>query len=354
MSLRIISVSQLEEASIIDLGIAGFAKSLLDDVAIAQGLKRCLALGGPQTLRFLIDSVSETLFRLPDFARRSYAIAEVADGLIARGDLLEGWEHSEVLGRRRRLVYPAAFSFVSLDHSSALILGVPSENRFQLPSDLHERVVWRGLSCYLELASDVSVGLRAAGLQEVGLADWVRAPETEPAQRLVDHLAARLYGADPSGEVPGLRVMKQTPNNSYYRGRWTTPSDESGLFIGRRPQAYGAELWCVVELNAGEPQRLVDLPFKSSSHAAHDDAWRFQAALDHLAGSPQKYRLDHLNDSVILSVFGPLPSWAQRRLEVLGEWVERQAGTLFSFSIQERDMDATLDFLNKHLWMEAA
>ena len=46
---------------------------------------------------------------------------------------------------------------------------------------------------------------------------------------------------------------------------------------------------------AAEPQRLIDLPVGISAAPAADEAWRLQAALDAMAGRPQRFRISRWN-----------------------------------------------------------
>lgn len=352
MSLRSITWSEIEAATLSEYGIQPHVHSLLDEAGIAQGLRRCLGVAGPQPRRLLIDAVAEALVRAPGFKDKHHLIEEVADGLVARGDFIENWDVSSDSQQRRRLIYPASYSYVMVSSSRALLVGVPVDNRLPLSEDLRRRMKWQGLSCFVEGDATLRAALTTDGVREVALDNWLQAPQPESPGRLHDHLEMRLAAADRIVDSSQLRIIRQMETNSYYRGRWGAPTAESGVFVARRPQTYGSELWCVVALRAGSPIALADLPFRGTLFAAHDEAWRIQAALDRLAGNPQRARITRGPLQHAVDLFAPLPSWAVRRLEALGEWVDRAPGALFSLHIRAEDMDHVIEFLEDHLWME--
>ena len=93
-----------------------------------------------------------------------------------------------------------------------------------------------------------------------------------------------ITGARP-GQWPDAH--RSTAPVRYYKGRWREPIASDGIFVARRPQAYGAPVWCAVELADGVPQAVLDLPIDSSIAPGWDDARKLQAALDAERGSPR-------------------------------------------------------------------
>ncbi|MBL0171543.1 MAG: hypothetical protein IPP90_12575 [Gemmatimonadaceae bacterium] len=135
----------------------------------------------------------------------------------------------------------------------------------------------------------------------------------------------------------------------FYRGRWVKPGKLSGKFVGRRPQAYGAPLWCYVELSDGRPVHLLDL--HTSEWRGCDQAWLLQMALDANAGHPQQFGAE-LADSgaVVLRFFGPVPSWWQRRWDVVATRVDAKA-CLFAYEMSYDQYEAELGRLVLELWL---
>ena len=155
--------------------------------------------------------------------------------------------------------------------------------------------------------------------------------------------------------MDGLTVIGADANLRYYRGRWRSlKPDDSGLFVGRRPQAYGSDLWCLVLVHDGAPQRLIDFPVENADAPAHDEAWRIQAALDACAGTPQTFRVEGApgnSRSNTAHFFTPLPRWAERYLELVGMPVPRSTGALFSYRVPEDALPELTTFLTQMLWM---
>src|SRR5437764_983213 len=78
---------------------------------------------------------------------------------------------------------------------------------------------------------------------------WLKGPPDMTPQRHVANANDVLSMAQPfHSEVPGLSILDPDQPVRYYRGRWTEPKNQSGRYVGRRKQAYGADLWCYVEM----------------------------------------------------------------------------------------------------------
>ena len=108
----------------------------------------------------------------------------------------------------------------------------------------------------------------------------------------------------------------------YYPGRWTSARLQTGLFVARRSQAYGSDLWCYVQMRDGIPERLVDLPLGDSRWDGWDEAWHLQMAIDARRGKAQQFRVvSGLEGTSDMHFFSPVPIWAQRRWDAIGEQV---------------------------------
>ena len=87
--------------------------------------------------------------------------------------------------------------------------------------------------------------------------------------------------------VDGLELLDPRRPSTYYNKRWRDPiTTDTGRFVSRRTQLYGAKLWSFVEIEKGIPQRVLDLNSDDGFHRACDLAWRLQAAIDAALGSP--------------------------------------------------------------------
>jgi hypothetical protein len=145
-------------------------------------------------------------------------------------------------------------------------------------------------------------------------------------------------------------VLDGSRNTRSYRRRWTPPGSLTGNFVVRRQQTFGSDLWGYAELREGAPQKLLDLPLHVERWRGCDAAWRIQMAIDTLAGRPQEYRLGAAADGSRFDFFSPIPSWARRRLAVIGHEVE-PAACLMSFLVPTSEVAAEEAFLNELLYL---
>jgi hypothetical protein len=199
------------------------------------------------------------------------------------------------------------------------------------------------------------VQLRAAGLHEISIHDWRRQPSMASALSIVQGMHARLDWAAESGPVSDLRLLDPESSVLYYRGRWRRPVEgDCGDYVARRPQAYGADLWCIVRLERGVPRTLIDLPIDDPSASAWDEAWRFQAAIDATRGRPQLVRVRSeggASGSRTLDLFGPVPGWAQRYMETVGAPGPRTSDALITYRMPRSAIGELTAFFTDMLWM---
>ena len=355
LTIREISTRELREATLSDLGFdKSDERDFFHDEVLAQILRRSLALRAPMSPRALFEEVAASLVHLHGFGVSRQRVLEIIDALVSFGDFVETWDIDDGGSRRRRVLYPSAYSFVELPDGGALLLGVPTDNQGALRSTLRTGLNWRGITRRLRPLPGLADDLLTEGLNKVSLSDWLLAPPPAPLARIVGFMKSKLDTVGPSGRVDGLRIIRRTDNDGYYIGRWGPPTDETGLYIGRRPRAYGSELWCLVKLESGLARAAVDLPIQEEGRPTHDEAWYFQAAISAIDGSPHELQVevDTETESALLSINFPLPSWAHRRLEMVGEMVGRRPKALFTFELDVSAIDTEVGFLKESLWME--
>ena len=323
--------------------------------ALSESLRRAASVLCPTTPGEIVNAVRDVLAPLDEAQRPDREeLATLLDLLIATGDLLELRQSGEHTGR---LLYLAPPSYLTKVPGDYLLLGVRSEGRPLLNEELSESVEHEGHLRFARLdAATAAELLKAAGLQELRPDRWLRHPRALTALEVVAAFRLRLDAALAAGSVDGLEILDPSASVSYYRGRWRAPADaDSGDFVGRRPQAYGAAAWCFVRLVDGRPMRLLDLPVEDRTAFARDEAWRLQAAIDAIASSPQRYwlRSDPGEEaSNILDLFGPLPTWAARLLEFVGTPVARSQGSLFSYRLDDGAIAPVRALLTDMLWMQ--
>ena len=339
------------------LGIPGEKEAGLDDLMLAALARRSAGVHCPCSLATLRTLLLECTQHLPNnYDSLPDAVDSAIEALIVSGDLLElndvVTEDSEI---PRTCVFAAPPCFVLRPSGSAFLFGiVPDQDTF-LPSMLASRVRYRGFARFLERrpGEDLASELQELGLQQLSDSAWLRSPRTEDPATVVDRYQRLLVNQTRVPEMPGLQVLDSALPVTYYRGRWTDPTNQDGTFVARRPQEFGAPIWCIVDLQNGKPFRFLDLPLPDTRWRACDSAWYLQMAIDHCRGAPQHYRRRTDGDTVRFDFFSPLPQWSQRRLMIFG-WPAPREKSLFSYVIPAKEADTEEMFLQQNVWLSRA
>lgn len=333
------------------------AGTLIDDGLLAALLRRSAGMRCPCSRAALRASLVESLQGLSqDAAQLADRIEEIIDALVVAGDLLE---LSDVVtddpGAKGTWVYAAPPGFVVRPSGSIFLIGVVPDQDTFLPEGLASRVTHEGFTRLIaqQPGEDLPAELREQGLQKLSEHVWLKSPKAESAQEMLAALEYRLASQPPSGAISDLQILDSAQPVAYYRGRWTTPKRHSGNFVSRRPQEFGASLWCFVTLQDGVPMRLLDLPLKKMRWRGCDSAWNIQMALDRQFGHPQLYRRRDADNGVRLDFFSPLPLWAQRRLMIFGRSVPPEK-CLMSYWLPSSEAKVEERFLQDRLWLSAS
>jgi hypothetical protein len=356
MEMKRVFPSDVQRKTIGDLSLNFEVFEIGSTEVIASSLRRAASIFCPCSAATLIRNVLQPLRGvISDAAAHKLAAEQVLDELVAYGDLIEQRELSESSAARGSvLLYAAPPAMVLRDSGVALLVGVPPGRAALLPPELERRVENAGH--VRKLIPYPGEDLRGE-LARLGLLDlsnyWIKTPRVESAAHAVDSADRLLSEASPSLDIPGLILLDPESRVSYYRGRWVEPKAQSGRFVARRSQAYGADLWCYVELAEGRPLRMIDFPAIGSRWRGCDDAWRLQLAIDARRGHPQRYRVgEGVAGASVLEVFSPVPAWAQRRWDAVGEEVKK-AGCLFAYRFPSDEISQEVQFARDALWLTA-
>lgn len=314
---------------------------------LAASLRRAASVTCPSTPTALIAAVRDVL--RPVTAVEPESLQETLDALVSVGDLVESVEQRS--GQRRRMIYLGRPRFVQRRSGGLLLFGTRPDNLPLVGEALQQRVQTTGhLRRIFEPDGEVFALLDAYGLTEMPESRWLDQPEPVEATEFIERYERELARQPLSGTIEGLRVLDPTSPPSFYRGRWRTPSDsDDGVFVARRSQGYGADLWCVVGLSAGEHQRLLDLPLAGARGC--DEAWQLQAAIDAVNGNAQELLIHGTGRGrVQVGLPAPPPRWLQRRWDLLGH-LTRVPSALFGYEFASSDTRAEVAFVRDHLWM---
>lgn len=323
--------------------------------AICASLRRAASFLCPTTPRALVDSVLEVLSPVLDEPPTRDDLMSLVDQLVSIGDLLELSETTS--DRTTRLLFLGPPSFVEKSVGRYLVTGIRPLGAALLPADIAIEHEAHARTVLLE-NDGADARLREAGMHKISVGQWIGQPAAVSAHEYVGQFSSRLDVARSAGFVDGLTIIDSSARATYYRGRWRPPSEgDSGDFVGRRPQAYGADRWCVVRLVDGTPRKMLDLPLDNAILPARDDAWRLQAAIDAGRHASQGYRVLAIPGATpaneyIVDFFSPLPSWVERYLELAGtSSVNKSRGALFSYRIPASGLAGLQSLLTGTLWM---
>jgi hypothetical protein len=353
MGVANLTAAEVRSRAIEALGLAAVTDDVASWVALSAAVRRAASFTCPTTPRALADAVTSSLRGLTlDHGALRDDLSAVIDVLVASGDLLE--MRSDDPTRSVRGLVLGGPAYVALE-SQFVLVGVRADAAPLLTEDMMSLVEYSGHSRRITRGPDLDESVLAVqGLRAISLEQWLQAPRQLDAHSFVRSFADRLDASQPIQSFTDIRILDGASDVTYYSGRWRAPQDDDdGLFVARRPQQYGADLWCTVRLAAGQVTRVIDFPTSISSVTpAADEAWRLQAAMDSERGVPQRVRVHTRSTSAArIDFFGPLPSWAQRRLDLVGNRCERERGALFTYEVPNAELGSELQALGDLLWL---
>lgn len=351
MQLRSLTPKEASKLAAVALGIPNGVE-LGSVPGIAESLRRAASFMCPTTPSRTVDAVLGVLRPLLADRVDRGKVSKVLDLLVASGDLLE---LNEGGGRSSRLLYLAPPSYVERAPGSYLLAGVRPYGEALLSNDLAGFIKPVSHMRVLEMsAGEAPRALDAAGIREVPAKTWISAPRAEAPETFAARFSEPLGSAPRAGDLKHVRILADKTDVTYYSGHWRSPTpQDTGTFLARRPQQYGADLWCIMSVEIGTPERVLDLPVHDPLAPGRDEAWRFQAALDSLSGAPQRFRVhdDSATSNFVLDFFSPLPGFAERYLGLVGKSRDKSPGALFSFEVPPNVVERTEAFLIEMLWM---
>ncbi len=336
------------------LGLPSKQERLMNDQLLAGLLRRSAGIHCPCSRATLRVSLLESLDHLSaDEENLPERLDTAIEALIVGGDLLELNDVvTEDTAAKGTWVFAAPPSFVVRPNGGVFLFGiVPDQDAF-LPSSIADCIVYDGYTRMIPAQSDRNIAqeLRDQGLHKLTENAWRKSPKKETAEKMLNRFERLLANQPPAGSISDLSILDPERDVSYYPGRWTVPVNQTGTFVARRPQEFGASIWCLVRLEGGVPVRFLDLPLKRSRWRGCDTAWHLQMAIDHIRGSPQRYRSVVDGDGIRFDFFSPLPQWSQRRLMIFGRSVPRER-SLFAYRLPRSEAETEKQHLQQTLWL---
>ena len=328
----------------------GTAKPNSVDHLLKPALRRAAHILAPVSRGDLVRFVAEPL---AIFGAQQDVVETALDETIVYGDILAmRRQHLDSWGTPAEVLRPAPPTFVRRSNGEFIIVGVAGDHLSALSQELDALLVNDGMVRRLPPQDeDLSAHLRLLGFAQLSEQAWLRTPPVESAAAHLAGWQAKLDASPPIDHaVDGLDLLDGARDPRYYRGRWTAPANQSGIYVARRPQRYGAPLWSLVRLEQGRMRRLIDLYADDDRQRPCDLAWRIQAALDAERGVPQCMRLRRTAAATSIDFFSPLPAFAERRLALV---TAKAAGVrcLYSYTLPNVRLAEEVGALRALLWM---
>lgn len=342
------------------LGLNGAHIDRINETLMAATLRRLSDFTcpcAPSTLvNAMLAAIQPLIVATPAEIREQ--VEESIENLLISGDLLELSKVS-VLDRedKENWLFAAPPGFVQRPSGRIFIFGIAPDDASFLPDSLACRVRHVKATRFIDTEEGEQLAdiLRSFGLREASNQTWIYSPRQESAQAHLQAIKLRLAGERYSGDIPGLTIISHALKQVNYRGRWKSPQSDTGIFVARRPQAYGVPIWGIAELADGKATKFLDLPYRESRLRGCDIAWRVQLALDYVNGTPATYRCEPDGDGWLLQFTFPLPLWAQRKLSFIGSQSPNNLHTQpFSFWIPDTELHTEEAYLSDYLWFSSS
>lgn len=347
--MKIVTKSDLTDTLINALEIPPH-RGLRSTEALASLLRHASSFCCPCPPAELAKTAIDLLQPLIEAEELRDEIYDCLDEVVAYGDLIEVWPEQDA-SRQLALSVP---SVVRVSARTLLLVGISAKGVDYLPAPLRVRLTFRGCARVLEIddIDAVMSSLVKAGFLLVTHDEWNRLPHQTTAAGLISQYERLATSERTIGSLGDLELLIPETNAKYYKGRWAPAKLQSGAFVARRERRFGANSWCYVRLASGVPTGLVDFPTPDSRYRGCDEAWHLQQAIDHCRGNPQIFRIrtDHNGSDAVIDLFSPIPEWAHRRWNAIGERVAPEH-CLFSYRF---DPDTVLDesrFAETRMWL---
>lgn len=353
MAVAVITKSEVLAGCRKALGLNVSEHSPVDSEFLAAALRHAAGILCPCSAATLRFAIIESLQHLTTSEDVASMIENAIEGLIVGGDLLElnevTTDDPDVKGT---WLFAAPPSYVVRPNGSIFLTGIVADRDTYLPQALMERIRHDGVTRAIMPAQGESLAeeLSELGLQALNSDNWLKPPKPETAGELLKRHTSKLDASARSGDIPQLQVIDPATRVNYYPGRWGQSKKRTGVFVGRRPQEFGSPIWCLVRLQDGQAQQLLDFPLHKTKLRGCDVAWHLQMAIDHENGTPQEFRVRTTEEHAFLDFFSPLPLWAERRFMFLGRHAVA-TGCLLSYRLPLKELAAEEKFIQERLWL---
>ena len=350
--MRLVSAKDVEAVTVSRLGFDVDSADLLTPEVLAALIRKTASFECPCPPAILAKSVSRLLEPICLDDTLKDAVRGTINSVISYGDLIESRESTDTSSNF--LLYLAAPSFLQVSESLFLLFGVTPDGEDMTPPDLRQKVepVMYSRRLAVQDPNDCRDTLLQAGFESLKLDSWLRCPSRRPASELIALYDDALLKSGSPGVPEDVILIDPSRPVSYYKGRWTKLKKQTGRFIGRRSQTYGAQLWCYLEVSNGLVTRLLDFPLFETHWRAFDEAWHLLQAMDAVSSQPQGFRIRKASqkEMAAMDLFSPVPTWATRRWDAVGLRTMPNS-SLMTYIFPEKQIDDECRFAAERMWL---
>lgn len=351
--MRLVSIKDVEALTVSCLGFNVDSADLTTPEVLAALIRKTACFECPCTPPTLAKSVFRLLEPICPNDTLNDIVSEAVDSVTSYGDLVEAPEPDGAASNS--VLYLAAPSFLQVSDRLFLLFGVIPDGEDPTPPELRQRVeaVMYSRRLSVQDPKECRDTLLQAGFVSLKMDSWLKCPTVRAASEFIALYDDALSGSGPAGTPEDVILIDPNRPVNYYNGRWTKLKKQTGRFLGRRSQAYGAQLWCYLEANDGLVTRLLDFPLFETHWRAFDEAWHFLQALDAVSGHPQGFRVRKANQKGMASMdfFSPVPTWAVRRWDAVGLRTMPNS-SLMSYIFPEAQIDDECRFSAERMWLK--
>jgi hypothetical protein len=350
--VRLVSIRDVEEVAVSCLGFNVDSADLLTPEVLAALVRKTASFECPCPRAVLAKSVFRLLEPICPGDTLKDTVRGTVNSVTSYGDLVEMHEPSDTASNF--LLYLAAPSFLQVSDTLFLLFGVTPDDEDMTPPDLRQRVepVMYSRRLAVQDPKECRDTLLQAGFESLKLDSWLRCPSRRTASELIALYDDALLKSGPPGVPEDVILIDPTQAVSHYKRRWTKLKKQTGRFVGRRSQTYGAQLWCYLEVSNGLVTRLLDFPLFETHWRAFDEAWHLLQAMDAVSGQPQGFRVRKTSQKgmAAMDLFSPVPSWATRRWDAVGLRTMPNS-SLMTYIFPEKQIDAECGFAAERMWL---
>ena len=350
---RIITVEDANKITIDNLRLDSGSLNLSSAEGIAGVLRKVACFKCPCPTREL-NEFSDSLLKGLISNEEREKIPDIVESMISYGDLLEAPDRDS---NAKKLLFGSQPAFVRANDSTVLFLGIVPDGFPPLPSILISKIEFANHIRRIKNVSENDINvIKKIGLQEFSMEYWQRSPLKETSEKFLKKINQALEKNNSSISKEGIKVISPEKNSSsniiYYKQRWTElKSSMEGHFVARRERRFENPLWCYIKFKNNKITNTLNLPLDSINRRGCDEAWRIQMALDSSNKTPQLFGVEKIDQNkIVLNFFSPVPKWASRRWDVLGEPVSRNS--LFSYCFEKDIVRKEIKYCKEMLWLD--